>query len=169
MTVLHMIVACDRGGVIGKDGKLPWHLPEDLKHFKKVTFGKPVIMGRKTWESLPKALPGRLNIVITRQADYVAEGATVVSSVDKALDAVKVYEDAFVIGGAEIFRQTMDRVSVAHVTVINADFEGDAFFKGFNKADWVLEKVTNYSATESRPYEFSIYRYTTLYKRVRNE
>lgn len=160
MTVLHLIVACDRGGVIGKDGKLPWHLPEDLKHFKEVTFGKPVIMGRKTWESLPKALPGRLNIVITRQADYVAEGATVVSSVDEALEVTKDAEDVFVIGGSEIYRQTIDRVSVAHITVVNADFEGDAFFTALDEADWVLEKVTSYPATESRPYGFSIYRCT---------
>ena len=160
MTVLHLIVARARNGVIGKDGKLPWHLPEDLKHFKEVTLGKPVIMGRKTWESLPKALPGRLNIVITRQADYVAEGATVVSSVDEALEVTKDAEDVFVIGGSEIYRQTIDHVSVVHVTVVNTDFEGDAFFVALNEADWVLEKVTSYPATESRPYEFSIYRYT---------
>ena len=159
MTVLHLIVACTRSGVIGKDGKLPWHLPEDLKHFKETTLGKPVIMGRKTWESLPKALSGRLNVVITRQSDYVAEGATVVSSVDEALETVKSYEDAFVIGGAEIYRQTMDRVTVVHITLVEIDLDGDAYFDGFNEVDWVLEKITPYSATDARPWEFSIRRY----------
>ena len=95
MTTLHMIVARARNGVIGKDNSMPWYLPEDLKHFKRTTLGKPVIMGRKTWESLPKALPGRLNIVITRQPDYVAEGATVVASVEEALQAVKDMPDPF--------------------------------------------------------------------------
>ena len=116
MTTLHLIVARARNGVIGKNNQLPWHLPEDLKHFKRTTLGKPVIMGRKTWESLPKALPGRLNVVITRQADYVAEGATVVASIDEALEVVKENEHAFIMGGAEIYRQTMNRVTVAHIT-----------------------------------------------------
>lgn len=160
MTVLHLIVACTRSGVIGKYGKLPWHLPEDLKHFKETTLGKPVIMGRKTWESLPRALPGRLNIVITRQSGYVAEGATVVASIDEAIEAVKAYEDAFIIGGAEIYRQAMDRVTVAHITLVEIDIDGDAYFDGFNEADWMLENITPYPATDSRPWGFSIRRYT---------
>lgn len=160
MTVLHLIVACARNGVIGKEGKLPWHLPEDLKHFKETTLGKPVIMGRKTWESLPRALPGRLNIVITRQSGYVAEGATVVASIDEALEAVKAYEDAFIIGGAEIYRQAMDRVKVAHITLVEIDIDGDAYFDGFNEADWILEKTTSYPPMDSRPWGFSIRRYT---------
>ena len=158
MTTLHLIVARARNGVIGKDNAMPWYLPEDLKHFKRTTLGKPVIMGRKTWESLPKALPGRLNIVITRQADYVAEGATVVTSVEEALQAVKDMPDAFIMGGAEIYRQTMDRVTVAHITVINADFEGDAVFDAFNEADWALAQEETYPATEQHP-SFSIRRY----------
>lgn len=160
MTVLHLIVACTRSGVIGKDGKLPWHLPEDLKHFKETTLGKPVIMGRKTWESLPRALPGRLNVVITRQPNYVAEGATIVASIDEALEVVKAYEDAFIIGGAEIYRQAMDRVTVAHITLVEIDLDGDAYFDGFNEVDWALEKTTSYPATDSRPWGFSIRRYT---------
>lgn len=158
MTTLHLIVARARNGVIGKDNAMPWYLPEDLKHFKRTTLGKPVIMGRKTWESLPKALPGRLNIVITRQADYVAEGATVVTSVEDALEAVKDMPDAFIMGGAEIYRQTMDRVTVAHITVINADFEGDAVFDAFNEAEWNLAQEETYPATEQHP-SFSIRRY----------
>jgi dihydrofolate reductase len=159
MTTLHLIVARARNGVIGKDNQLPWHLPEDLKHFKRTTLGKPVIMGRKTWESLPKALPGRLNVVITRQADYVAEGATVVTSIDEALEAVKENDHAFIMGGAEIYRQTMDRVTVAHITVINADYEGDAVFEGFNENEWTLAEEDTFPATDQHPWSFSIRRY----------
>ncbi len=159
MTELHLIVAHARNGVIGKDNQLPWHLPEDLKHFKRTTLGKPVIMGRKTWESLPKALPGRLNVVITRQADYVAEGATVVSSIEQALEVVKDLPVAFIMGGAQLYAQTIDRVKVAHITVINSDFEGDAYFEGFNEADWALTEEETYPATEQHPWSFSICRY----------
>ena len=116
-------------------------------------------MGRKTWESLPKALPGRLNVVITRQADYVAEGATVVASIYEALEAVKENDHAFILGGAEIYRQTMHRVTVAHITVINADYEGDAVFEGFNESDWTLAEEDTFPATEQHPWSFSIRRY----------
>ena len=159
MTELHLIVAHARNGVIGKDNQLPWHLPEDLKHFKRTTLGKPVIMGRKTWESLPKALPGRLNVVITRQADYVAEGATVVSSIEQALEVVKDLPVAFIMGGAQLYAQTLDRVSVAHITVINSDIEGDAYFEGFNESEWTLAEEETYPATEQHPWSFSIRRY----------
>lgn len=159
MTTLHLIVAHARNKVIGRENQLPWHLPEDLKHFKRTTLGKPVIMGRKTWESLPKALPGRLNVVITRQADFVAEGATVVSTIEEALAVVKDMPDAFIMGGAQIYRQTMDLVKVAHITVINSDIEGDAYFEGFNEADWTLAEEETYPATDQHPWSFSIRRY----------
>ena len=159
MTTLHLIVAHARNKVIGRENQLPWHLPEDLKHFKRTTLGKPVIIGRKTWESLPKALPGRLNVVITRQADFVAEGATVVSTIEEALAMVKDMPDAFIMGGAQIYRQTMDLVKVAHITVINSDIEGDAYFEGFNEADWTLAEEETYPATDQHPWSFSIRRY----------
>lgn len=159
MTVLHLIVARARNNVIGRDNQLPWHLPEDLKHFKRTTLGKPVIMGRKTWESLPKALPGRLNVVVTHQPDYVAEGATVVATVEEALEVVKDMPVAFIMGGAQIYRQTMDLVKVAHITVINSDIEGDAYFEGFNEADWTLAEEETYPATDQHPWSFSIRRY----------
>ena len=159
MTVLHLIVARARNNVIGRDNQLPWHLPEDLKHFKRTTLGKPVIMGRKTWESLPKTLPGRLNVVVTHQPDYVAEGATVVATVEEALEVVKDMPVAFIMGGAQIYRQTMDLVKVAHITVINSDIEGDAYFEGFNEADWTLAEEETYPATDQHPWSFSIRRY----------
>ena len=127
---LHLIYARARNGVIGKDMQMPWHLPEDLAHFKRVTLGQPVIMGRKTWDSLPvrfRPLPGRTNIVVTRQSHWQAAGALCACSIEEAMDLCGDAPDAWVIGGAEIYRQAEPLASTAVVTEIDADFEGDAF------------------------------------------
>ena len=127
---LHLIYARARNGTIGKDGQMPWHLTEDLAHFKRVTLGQPVIMGRKTWDSLParfRPLPGRLNIVITRQADWQAEGALRALSIEDAMRLCGDVPDAWIMGGAEIYRQAEPLASTAVVTEIDADFDGDAF------------------------------------------
>ncbi len=159
MTELHLIVAHARNGAIGIDGKLPWYLPEDLKHFKRTTLGKPVIMGRKTWESLGRPLPGRKNVVITRQADYVAEGACVVPTIEAALEAVKDEPVAFIMGGAQIYEQTLPLVKVAHVTVINTDYDADAYFKPLDDEHWLLDEEQTFPATDAHPFSFSIRRY----------
>ena len=159
MTELHLIVAHARNGAIGIDGKLPWYLPEDLTHFKRTTLGKPVIMGRKTWESLGRPLPGRKNVVITRQADYVAEGACVVPTIEAALEAVKDEPVAFIMGGAQIYEQTLPLVKVAHVTVINADYDADAYFKPLDDEHWLLDEEQTFPATDAHPFSFSIRRY----------
>lgn len=159
MTELHLIVAHARNGAIGIDGKVPWYLPEDLKHFKRTTLGKPVIMGRKTWESLGRPLPGRKNVVITRQADYVAEGACVVPTIEAALEAVKDEPVAFIMGGAQIYEQTLPLVKVAHVTVINADYDADAYFKPLDDEHWLLDEEQTFPATDAHPFSFSIRRY----------
>ena len=127
---LHLIYARARNGTIGKDGQMPWHLPEDLAHFKRVTLGQPVIMGRKTWDSLParfRPLPGRVNIVITRQSDWHADGALRAASMEEAMRLCGDAPDAWIMGGAEIYRQAEPLASTAVVTEIDADFEGDAF------------------------------------------
>jgi dihydrofolate reductase len=127
---LGVIYARARNGVIGKDGAMPWHLPEDLAHLKKTTLGAPVIMGRKTWDSLPprfRPLPGRRNIVITRQADWQAEGGERVASVEEAIALCGDVPLAWIIGGAEIYRLALPHADIAVVTEIEADFEGDAF------------------------------------------
>lgn len=159
MTELHLIVAHARNGAIGIDGKLPWYLPEDLKHLKRTTLGKPVIMGRKTWESLGRPLPGRKNVVITRQADYVAEGACVVPTIEAALEAVKDEPVAFIMGGAQIYEQTLPLVKVAHVTVVNADYDADAYFKPLDDEHWLLDEEQTFPATDAHPFSFSIRRY----------
>ena len=127
---LHLIYARARNGTIGKEGQMPWHLPEDLAHFKRVTLGQPVIMGRKTWDSLParfRPLPGRTNIVITRQAEWNAEGALRAASIEEAMQLCGDVPDAWIMGGAEIYRQAEPLASTAVVTEIDADFDGDAF------------------------------------------
>lgn len=159
MAQLHLIVAHARNGVIGKEGKLPWYLPEDLKHFKRTTLGKPAIMGRKTWESLGRPLPGRRNIVVTRQTGFTAEGAEVYSNLQDAVAAVKDEPIAFIMGGAQIYAEAMPQIEVAHITVLNADFEGDAFFKPLTDDEWNLVEEATFPATDTHPYSFSIRRY----------
>lgn len=127
---LNLIYARAANGVIGKDNQLPWHLPEDLAHFKRRTLGCPVIMGRKTWESLPpkfRPLPGRLNIVVTRDTGWRAEGASVAHSLAAACDLCPPGSDAWVIGGAQVYAQALSLASQVVVTEIGRDFEGDAF------------------------------------------
>jgi dihydrofolate reductase len=129
-TTLHLIYARAANGVIGKDNGLPWHLPEDLAHFKRTTLGCPVIMGRKTWDSLPpkfRPLPGRLNIVVTRDKVFIAEGASVAHSLEAARDLCPAGGTAWVIGGAQIYAQALPLASEVVVTEIAQDFEGDAF------------------------------------------
>lgn len=127
---LHLIYARAANGVIGKGNTLPWHLPEDLAHFKRTTLGRPVIMGRKTWDSLPpkfRPLPGRLNIIITRDTGFVAEGAAIAHSLEAARDLCPTGSDAWVIGGAQIYAEALPLAHTVVVTEIARDFEGDAF------------------------------------------
>jgi dihydrofolate reductase len=127
---LGLIYARARNGAIGKDGALPWHLPEDLAHFKRLTMGCPVIMGRKTWDSLPpkfRPLPGRANIVITRDAEWGAAGAERAASLPQALTLCAHHPQAWVIGGAQIYAQALSLADTVEITEIDADFEGDAF------------------------------------------
>ncbi len=127
---LNLIWAQSANGVIGKNDTLPWHLPEDLAHFKKITMGWPVIMGRKTWDSLPekfRPLPGRTNIVITRQTDWEADGAQVATSIEDAISLAGKMEEVWVIGGAQIYALAEPLADRIEVTEIAQDFEGDAF------------------------------------------
>jgi dihydrofolate reductase len=136
--VLTLIAAVARNGVIGLDNRLPWHLPADLKHFKALTLGHAVIMGRKTWESLPasfRPLPGRRNIVVTRDGSYQAAGATVATSLPAAIAAAEG-EEAFVIGGAELYAAAMPLAGRLQLTEIDASFEGDTHFPAVDPQQW---------------------------------
>ncbi|HYD74598.1 dihydrofolate reductase [Ramlibacter sp.] len=150
---LGLVYARARNGVIGKDGVLPWHLPEDLAHFRKVTLGSPVIMGRRTWDSLPerfRPLPGRTNVVVTRQPDWAAAGALRAGSLAEALALCAPAVHAWVIGGAEILREALPLAQVAEVTEIDADFEGDVHAPALPD-DWIeLERAEHVSASGLR-------------------
>ncbi len=127
-----MIAAMANNRVIGKDNQMPWHLPADLKHFKKVTLGKPVIMGRKTYQSIGKALPGRRNIVISRQSGALSTDADWVQSIEQALALVQDEAEVMVIGGAEIYRQVLPMADTLYITDIDLTVEGDAFFPDYH-------------------------------------
>ncbi len=159
---LHLIYARARNGTIGKDMQMPWHLPEDLAHFKRATLGQPVIMGRKTWDSLPpkfRPLPGRMNIVLTRQNEWQAEGALRAGSVKEAMDLCGDAPDAWVMGGAEIYRQAEPLASTAVVTEIDADFEGDAFAPVLSEC-WQEVQRQQHTAASGLGYAFVTYQQT---------
>lgn len=133
---LALIAAVAENGVIGCDGRLPWRLPEDLRHFRALTTGHAIIMGRRTWESLPHALPCRQNIVVTRQRGFVADGATVASSLEHALREVEYPPPAFCIGGGELYRTALPYAQTAFVTEIARAFDGDTTFPALDAAQW---------------------------------
>lgn len=134
--LIQIVVAYSRNRVIGRDNALPWRLPGDLAHFKRVTMGCPIIMGRKTWESLGRPLPGRLNVVISRNADYSAEGATVCTSMEDALRACAEAPRACIIGGEQLFRIALPVTDEIIATEIDADIEGDTFFPDIDAGAW---------------------------------
>jgi len=157
---LHIIFAKARNGVIGKDNALPWHLPEDMAHFKRVTMGCPVIMGRKTWDSLPpkfRPLPGRTNVVVSRQQGWNEMGAKPSSSLREALSFCEQFQDVWVIGGAELYAQALPYACSAVVTEIDADFDGDAFAPQFGP-QWV--ETARETHTSSHGWNFSFVSYS---------
>jgi len=156
---LKLIFARASNGVIGKNNTLPWHLPEDMAHFKRLTLGCPVIMGRKTWDSLPpkfRPLPGRLNVVVTRQTDWQADGALVAHSIDQACALCPPDSTAWVIGGAEVYAQALAQASEAVVTAIDAPFEGDAFAPMLDSA-WQETTRESHTAASGLAYSFVTY------------
>jgi len=165
---LQLIVARARNGIIGNRGKLPWHLPEDLAHFRRTTMGHAVVMGRRTWDSIGRPLPGRRNIVVTRSPHWHAAGAEAAASLDDALAlcAVCGQEGAgaeraiFVIGGAQLYAQALARpVAIIHLTEINADFEGDAIFPPLDAARWRECARMHLGPGGARPYALDFVRY----------
>lgn len=155
-----VVVARARNGVIGIDNRLPWHLPEDLKRFKALTTGNAVVMGRKTWESLPpkfRPLPERLNIVVTRDRGYVAAGATIAHSLPEAVAAAGGRK-AFVIGGAEIYAQALPLATRLEITEVDADIPGDAFFPALDAAVWREDAREAHVAANGLRFAFVGYR-----------
>lgn len=151
-----LVVARARNGVIGRDNQLPWKLPRDLAYFKRVTMGKPVVMGRKTWESIGRPLPGRLNIVVTRDPGYRAPGAVVVNSLEGAWKAAGDAPEVAVIGGQRLFEETLPIADRIHLTEVDAEVEGDVYFPGFERAAWSEREVERHPADEKHQYPYRI-------------
>ena len=158
---LSMMVAKASNRVIGRNNKLPWYLPNDLKYFKQVTFGKPVIMGRKTWDSLGKPLPGRTNIVITRQTDFQAEGAKVVATLDEAVTLaenvafIEGQDEAVVMGGAEIYALALPKTDRLYLTEVHAEVDGDTWFPEYDTSEWKEIGREDFPAEGPNPYDYS--------------
>jgi dihydrofolate reductase len=152
-----ILVAVAENGVIGRGGKLPWHLADDLRRFKQLTMGHTIVMGRKTWESIGRALPGRRMIVISRQAGYHVEGAQVAGSLENALQIAEAAGDdeTFVIGGSEIYRLALPRVDRIHLTRVHADVAGDEYFPDFSASNWQLVESVSHAADTDNDYPFS--------------
>lgn len=152
---LSIVVAMTRDGLIGREGKLPWHLPRDLKHFRQLTWGKPIIMGRKTHESLGRPLPGRTNIVLTRQEGYSAVGCLVAHTADKAIElaASSGAAEATIIGGGEVYREFLPRCETIQLTLVEGTFEGDTLFPGnpLGSPDWTTVSEERWPADETNP------------------
>lgn len=147
-----LFVAAARNGVIGGGNKMLWRVPEDFAHFKRTTMGHPIVMGRKTWESIGRPLPGRRNVVVTRNPDYRAEGAELAPSLEAAFKMLNGDGTIFVIGGGEIYRQALPRADVVWLTKIGADFEGDATFPDLPETQWTTEVLETLEPIEGRPF-----------------
>lgn len=143
-----------RNRVIGNDNKIPWRLPAEMKWFKEMTMGKPVLMGRKTYESIGRPLVGRHNIVLTRNEAYTAEGCTVVHSLEEAMTAAGDNKEIMIIGGARIYAQALPQADCLYLTFIEADVEGDSYFPQISMDDWELVKESEHQADEKNPYPF---------------
>ncbi len=165
--VISLIVAHSSNRVIGIDGQLPWHIPDDLKYFKAITIGKPIIMGRKTFDSIGKPLPGRLNIIITKNTDLIIEECVVVNNLEAAITEAKNYlkmqdseqEEIFIIGGAQIFKQSMQFVNKIYITEVHAEYAGDVFFGELSSNDWIeVSRDLHDSENDKIPFSFVIYK-----------
>ncbi|GBL05114.1 type 3 dihydrofolate reductase [Glaciecola sp. KUL10] len=152
---ISMIAAMAKNRVIGAKNDMPWHLPADLKHFKSVTMGKPIIMGRKTYESIGRALPGRVNVVITSNADAVFDGAVTVTSVEDAIVAAGDVDEVMIIGGGTIYQTCLASANRLYLTFIDLDVDGDTYFPDFEQASkWREVERTEYLADEKNPYNY---------------
>ncbi|WP_342511744.1 dihydrofolate reductase [Sporosarcina sp. FSL K6-1522] len=156
--MISLLVAHDPNRVIGVNNELPWHIPEDLAYFKKISMGKAMVMGRKTYDSIGRPLPGRLSIIVTRNEAYTAEGAVVVHNLEEAIAKAKDYADeVMIIGGAEIFRLAIDIADRLYITAIDRAFDGDTFFPTYQD-EWQCVSTSEQHVTEEGvPYSFLIY------------
>lgn len=154
---ISVIVAVAKNGVIGQNNTLPWHLPEDLKRFRALTTGHHIIMGRKTYESLGRLLPGRTTVIVTRNQDYYVEGALIAHSLEAAIAMCKDDNEVFVIGGAELYQYTFTLANKLYITVIDLDVEGDAFFPQFSLDEWKEDSREPHTSAQGLPFSYVTY------------
>jgi len=159
MTELSLIVAMDENRLIGSNNDLPWQMPADLAHFKRTTMGKPIIMGRKTFASIGRPLPGRRNIVITRDSDFSAAGCEIANGIDAALSMCSDMEEVMLIGGASLYQQTIDQATQLYITLIHHSFEGDTWFPEFDLRQWKQESREDNEADHDNPYAYSFMKF----------
>ena len=153
--MISFLVAVDKNRVMGIDNRLPWRLPADVKFFKEVTMGHPIVMGRKTYDSIGKPLPGRENIILTRNVDYQPEGCTVIHTVEELIQYMKNKNDeVFVIGGAQLFKEIFPVADRLYITEIHHEFEGDTFFPEFEESEWTLSSSEKGIKDEKNPYDY---------------
>lgn len=152
---LSIIVAMDRNRVIGKGDTLPWYISSDLKNFKKITMGKPIIMGRKTHESIGRPLPGRENIILTRDKNYFSEGCTVLYSMDEIFEHYKNVEEVMITGGSEIYKMSLDKASRLYLTEVHTEIAGDTFFPEFDHDEWREVSREDHSSDEKNEFNYS--------------
>lgn len=157
--IISLVAAAGNNNVIGNHNTLPWKMPADMKFFMNLTKGHPVIMGRKTYESFGRPLKERRNIIITRDKTFVIAGCEVVHSLNEALSLVKEDKEVFIIGGADIYRQSMSIADKIYLTRIHGDFEGDAYFPQISNSDWVETRNSEQPADEKNPYPFAFLEY----------
>ena len=154
---IYLVAAVASNGIIGANGELPWRLPEDLQHFKRITTGHPVIMGRRTWESLKGPLPGRDNIVVTRTAGYETPGAAVASSLEAALALCLGEPVAFVVGGSSLFAESLPSAAGLVMTEIHKDFEGDTWFPPYDRSRWKESQREQHVTADGMKFDFVLY------------
>lgn len=152
---LVLVAAVAENSVIGRDGGLPWHLPADLRHFKRLTMGRPVVMGRRTWEEVGRPLPGRRNVVLTRRPGFVAEGAEVHDSLEAALEALEEAEEVHVIGGAGLYALALVRADRLELTRVHAEPDGDTRFPDWDRSAWRRVASEHHPADERHPHAFT--------------
>jgi dihydrofolate reductase len=158
-----IVVAASENNVIGREGGMPWHLPRDMKFFKSLTTGHPVIMGRKTFESLGKPLPNRTNIVITRNENYTAEGCAVVSNIEEAIQRAQTTDETiFIIGGGEIYRQALSLCDRVYLTRVSVSVDGDTYFPRLDEKKWKLTAEEVYEKDEKNAYNLSFLTYEKI-------
>lgn len=158
MTKTTLIAAIDERGGLGKENQLMWHLPADFKHFKALTMGKPIIMGRKTYASIGRPLPGRLNIVLSKQSIEIP-GVSVVKSIEEAFDMTGASPERIIIGGALIYNQTISLADCIHLTVVHHTFDADVFFPVIDKTQWILEGAEQYPCDDNNQYDMTFNSY----------